>query len=452
MAETTNLKLQKPIDNDTTWGDDFRGAMDIIDANPGIKVVADDTAKTALSVDSWEGRLCYQLDNNMVYKYNSATWDIVGALEALTLADFAEDPDNHSGLDFAYKAGKVRYDNVVNIVIAGTVILADDDTNYIEVLPSDGTVSANVVGFTTGSIPLFEVVTVSGAIDTVADKRAFITSGGQSILTTKGDLLVHTGSALARLGVGTNGQVLIADSGQTNGMRWGTGGGGGVPERWYIPGSADEGFDDEFDDGGIAGWTAIDVEGKVNEWYEPTGLKGLSGIFPSGKMAHDISGQLKSMGAMAAPCYIETAVKILAPYYAANYPSVGLIFADGVTIGAGKQVTAGLTIGTWSAQKRFTIGSVEHTNYQSRTTSSEVELIPFTSDRLYLRFAYTAANKFRIYFSLDGITWHDALGEKAYTITPTHFGIIQTTNDNCNIAYSGNWAYFRARAGAPANG
>lgn len=39
-------------------------------------------------------------------------------------------------------------------------------------------------------------------------------------LTTKGDLLVTTGSALNRLAVGSNGQVLVADSGQTNGVAW----------------------------------------------------------------------------------------------------------------------------------------------------------------------------------------------------------------------------------------
>jgi hypothetical protein len=39
-------------------------------------------------------------------------------------------------------------------------------------------------------------------------------------LTTKGDLLVTTGSALNRLAVGTNNQVLMADSAATNGVKW----------------------------------------------------------------------------------------------------------------------------------------------------------------------------------------------------------------------------------------
>ena len=41
-----------------------------------------------------------------------------------------------------------------------------------------------------------------------------------STLTTKGDLLVHTGSVHARLGVGTNGYALVADSAEANGVKW----------------------------------------------------------------------------------------------------------------------------------------------------------------------------------------------------------------------------------------
>jgi len=43
----------------------------------------------------------------------------------------------------------------------------------------------------------------------------------EAVLTTKGDLYVATGSAtVARQAVGSNGQMLIADSTQTNGVRW----------------------------------------------------------------------------------------------------------------------------------------------------------------------------------------------------------------------------------------
>ena len=49
-------------------------------------------------------------------------------------------------------------------------------------------------------------------------------SGGASPLTTKGDLYTFT-TVDARLGVGTNGQVLIADSTAGTGLKWGAAGG-----------------------------------------------------------------------------------------------------------------------------------------------------------------------------------------------------------------------------------
>jgi hypothetical protein len=48
------------------------------------------------------------------------------------------------------------------------------------------------------------------------------------VVTAKGDLLAASASnTLARLGVGTNGQVLTADSGASTGLAWATAGGGG---------------------------------------------------------------------------------------------------------------------------------------------------------------------------------------------------------------------------------
>lgn len=89
---------------------------------------------------------------------------------------------------------------------------------------------------TSGSIPLWcmylhdtqTVVTDSDINTDGFDFRQFINIGDTEALplTTKGDLLTRTSSALVRLAVGTNGYVLTADSAQAEGIKWAAASGG----------------------------------------------------------------------------------------------------------------------------------------------------------------------------------------------------------------------------------
>ncbi|GEM_PF-2671116 len=78
-----------------------------------------------------------------------------------------------------------------------------------------------------GGAAVLNVGTSTGTVAAGDDSR--ITGAQQrSTLTTKGDLYAATASAtVARVGVGSNGQVLTADSGETAGVKWATPSGGG---------------------------------------------------------------------------------------------------------------------------------------------------------------------------------------------------------------------------------
>jgi Collagen triple helix repeat (20 copies) len=58
--------------------------------------------------------------------------------------------------------------------------------------------------------------------------------GGTTTLTTKGDILTRDASAIARLPVGTNGQILSADSAETTGLKWVANTGGAPISASYV--------------------------------------------------------------------------------------------------------------------------------------------------------------------------------------------------------------------------
>ncbi|RJR37192.1 MAG: hypothetical protein C4567_13135 [Deltaproteobacteria bacterium] len=83
----------------------------------------------------------------------------------------------HSGLSFKFKAGKVRNDSFITDTPAGQVALTNGATNYVEVDPVTGVVAANQTGFTSGQIPLYQVLTAANAITIVNDKRTPAVAG-----------------------------------------------------------------------------------------------------------------------------------------------------------------------------------------------------------------------------------------------------------------------------------
>jgi hypothetical protein len=78
---------------------------------------------------------------------------------------------------------------------------------------------------------------------------AWVSVGGSSPLTTKGDLYTYS-TTDARLAVGTNGQILTADSAEATGLKWATpaAGGGGLIKiaKTTFSGATSASFNDVF--------------------------------------------------------------------------------------------------------------------------------------------------------------------------------------------------------------
>jgi hypothetical protein len=112
--------------------------------------------------------------------------------------------------------------------------------------PAPSTVSATELGYLDGVTSAVQTqidskqAVVSGVNDTEIGYLDGVTSAIQtqlnarvpaSTITTKGDLIVGTGSGTyVRQGVGTDGQVLVADSAQADGVNWATPAAGGITQ------------------------------------------------------------------------------------------------------------------------------------------------------------------------------------------------------------------------------
>lgn len=124
-------------------------------------------------------------------------------------------------------------------------VAIDDDHDYYVLVHFDATADPTAKvqdstdaesGFTCASLTGDHTTDADPSAFTLADTiygwiAAWVVKGSTSTptlpLTTKGDLLTYDGSNLVRLGVGTDGYVLTADSTAATGLKWAAGGGGG---------------------------------------------------------------------------------------------------------------------------------------------------------------------------------------------------------------------------------
>jgi len=158
----------------------------------GINVFASTAARDAAITSPQEGQFAFTKDTNGLWYYDGAAWVASGAtgdIEGVT----ATSPLTGGGT-------------------SGTVTVGIQNATTAQLGAVQLTDSVASTSTTTAATP--------NSVKTAYD----LGNGAvpKSTVTTKGDLIAATGSAtVSRLGVGTNGQVLKANSGTATGLEWG---------------------------------------------------------------------------------------------------------------------------------------------------------------------------------------------------------------------------------------
>ena len=154
---------------------------------------------------------------------SSATPQALGVAAAGT-ATTASRGDHVHALPTASAVGAV---GTATAITAGTALAGGGDLSTSRTL-NVVLASTNPAALGTAASPGTATASVARSdhvhvLPTAADIGAI---GNSLIAASKGGLITSTGSAVAALTVGTDGHVLVADSGQTNGIKWAAVGGG----------------------------------------------------------------------------------------------------------------------------------------------------------------------------------------------------------------------------------
>lgn len=273
----------------------------------------------------------------------------------------------------------------------------------------------------------------------------------ESLLDAKGDLYVASANDTpGRLAVGSNDQVLVADSTQSLGVKWAavpSGGSGGTTDSVRALGrasvSASPGAsDDEFTDGSIdAAWTEVTPAtdpGNFVERYNRMHYVHLAA--PGGSRRLHALMRSKASGSIATGDYIESRIHYREH---TNFGGAGVLaFADGTSVGSGDQVLLWIFGGPDTQNPTIEIQHISGYNTEvSRGTGVSV----FLFEPVYVRLKYESANTWGAYYSYDGFNWLTITSSFSTTMTPTKMGFGCYFYDNqappsLSIL---NWMYFR---------
>jgi hypothetical protein len=233
--------------------------------------------------------------------------------------------------------------------------------------------------------------------------------------------------------LGTN----ISLSGTTvNVAATGGGGGGGLdPQTAIYPTFTVGANDDEFDDASFSGWTAVNDGSNVPTITETNNVCSIS--VPGGHAAADLAAYMKTV-TPAANDYIEMAFR--GAGRTQNHNICGLIMADGSTYTAGVQVLFYFSANenSWPLTR--------HTGYNTQGTfTGHTCQTSATMSDMFLRLKYEGSNNWSGWASADGVSWFNATGTIAYTLTPTRIGFFVSSWGG-SLPFGWSLRYFRHSA------
>lgn len=113
--------------------------------------------------------------------FNAASPSMLGAYRALT----------SGGLTWGYYGGSFgKEDKTIVTVANGTVSLTASATNYVEMNPTTGAVTANTTGWTSGYVHLYTVTTSASTVSSYVDYRtSFFLPAATAV--TEDDLIAY---------------------------------------------------------------------------------------------------------------------------------------------------------------------------------------------------------------------------------------------------------------------
>jgi hypothetical protein len=243
-------------------------------------------------------------------------------------------------------------------------------------------------------------------------------SGFTDPLTTKGDIYTRSASASDRLPVGSNGQVLTADSAQALGVKWATpSGGSSIKDRRWTAGAGETSID-EHNDSSLAGaWVRVDTSGHTGyvAWTEDADVLSVAtGL--TADAAAELHGMVQPLsGVGGAMANGDGIVAVVSNFSTGSLAIGGLVVADGVTVGSGNQILCSLDTGSANLVPTYHV----MTNWNSRTTFNGGTSI--YGPTAFLRLAKISGTTWRYDWSVDGVTWLKGSNITS-SIVPTHVG------------------------------